>query len=75
MRLKKYLGFLLSGIMVLSMAACAGTDKGLMAAPESGQTEGTKKEQACCLLLSSKSTLLKPHQALLCVGGEENQYA
>lgn len=33
MRLKKYLGVLLSGIMVLSMAACAGTDKGLMAAP------------------------------------------
>ena len=46
MKLKKYLGVLLSGIMVLSMAACAGTDKGQTAAPESGQTGGTKKEQA-----------------------------
>lgn len=45
MRLKKYLGILLSGIMVLSMTACAGADKGQTAAPESGQTEGTKKEQ------------------------------
>ena len=45
MRLKKYLGILLSGIMMLSMTACAGADKGQTAAPESGQTEGTKKEQ------------------------------
>ena len=45
MRLKKYLGILLSGIMVLSMTACAGADKGQTAPPESGQTEGTKKEQ------------------------------
>ena len=43
MRLKKYLGILLSGIMVLSMAACAGTDKGQTAAPESGQTEAAKQ--------------------------------
>ena len=46
MKLKKYLGVLLSGIMVLSMAACAGTDKGQTAARVSGQTGGTKKEQA-----------------------------
>lgn len=38
MKLKKYLGVLLSGIMVLSMAACAGTDKGQTAAPERGRT-------------------------------------
>ena len=45
MKLKKYLGVLLSGIMVLSMAACAGTDKGQTAAPESGQTGGTKRNR------------------------------